>query len=100
MGGGTYTGVSSVSSFTRTRAATACCSSPFSLSLFLSVSPNFDHTFTVTIHAIDSLTRLGEDELVDTVLAYFTLETVGMVRVVTSHNGLVENGQLADIAVV
>ncbi len=73
---------------------------PFSLSLFLSVSPNFDHTFTVTIHAIDSLTRLGEDELVDTVLAYFTLETVGMVRVVTSHNGLVENGQLADIAVV
>jgi len=64
------------------------------------VFPNFYHAFVVTIHAIDTLARLGEDELVDTVTANFTLETMGMVGIVASHNGFVENGETTYIAAV
>lgn len=54
----------------------------------------------MTIHAVDTLARLGEDKVVDTVTTHFTLETMGMVGVIASHNGFVENGETTYVAAV
>lgn len=40
---------------------------------------NLDHTLVVAVHAVDSLTSLCEDELIDLGLANLALEAVGMV---------------------
>ena len=54
----------------------------------------------MTVHAVDALPRLGENQLVNTVLAHLAFETVGMVRVVTGHDCFVEDRLFADIAAV
>lgn len=70
------------------------------LGLFLSIFSNFDHTVIVAPHAIYTLASLCKDKLVDSVLAYFTFEAMGMVRIVASHDSFIENGEVADVAVV
>lgn len=62
--------------------------------------PDFDHAFVVTIHAIYSLARLGEDKFVDAILANFAFEAVGMIRIIARHDRLIKNGQMANIATV
>ncbi len=54
----------------------------------------------MAFHAIYALTGLCKNELIDSVLAYFTLEAMGVIRVVASHDGFIENGEVTDIAVV
>ena len=71
-----------------------------SLSLLLSVLPDFDHTFVVAVHTVDSLASLGEDEFVDAVATDLALEAVGVIRVVAGHDGLVKDGKVAYIAAV
>lgn len=64
------------------------------------MAADFCHTFVVTIHTVYTVSCLCEDELVDSVMADFTLETVGVIRVVASHDCLIEDGLLAYVAVV
>lgn len=73
---------------------------PFAFSLFLGVFSDLDHTFIMTLHAIYALAGFGEDEFIDPVLAYFTLEAVCVIRVVAGHDGFVKNGEVTDVAVV
>jgi hypothetical protein len=54
----------------------------------------------MTIHAINAMAGLGEHKLVDTVVTGTTFEAVRVIRVVAGHNGLVEDGLMADAAVV
>ena len=54
----------------------------------------------MAIHAINALTRLGENELVDPVLADLAFEAVGMVGIVTGHDSFVENGLPTDVTAV
>jgi len=72
----------------------------FTLSLFLCVLSDLDHTFIVTLHTIYALTGLGEDKLVYPILAYFTFEAMRVIRIVASHDSLVKNGEMADITIV
>ena len=64
----------------------------FTLCLFLSVFPNLDHALVVTVHAVDALTSLCKDEFVDAAMADFALEAVSVIRVVSGHDRLVEDG--------
>jgi hypothetical protein len=59
------------------------------------VPSNLYHSLAVTIHAIDPLRCLGENELVYPVFTNLTFETVGMIRVVACHDGLIEDRLLA-----
>ena len=52
---------------------------------------DFYHTLVVTVHTIYALAGLGKYKVVDPILAYFTLETVGVEGVVTSHDSFVED---------
>jgi hypothetical protein len=54
----------------------------------------------MTTHTINALAGLGEDELVDPVLAYFTFEAVGMIRIVAGHDSFVEDGKVTDVTAV
>lgn len=54
----------------------------------------------MALHAVYALAGFCKDKLIDSVLADFTLEAMGVVRVVTSHDSLVEYGEVADIAVI
>jgi hypothetical protein len=56
------------------------------------MSSDFDHTITVAVHTVDPLTGLGENELVYPVLANLTFKAMSVVRVVSCHDSLVENG--------
>jgi hypothetical protein len=51
----------------------------------------------MAVHAVNSLRSLGEYEFINTALADFALEAMGMVGIITGHDGLVENGELADV---
>jgi hypothetical protein len=62
--------------------------------------PDFDHAVTVAVHAIYALTGLGEDKLVNTALTNLTFETVGVIWIVSSHDCLVQNREMADVATV
>lgn len=70
------------------------------LPLTLCMTADFCHPLVMAVHAVNAVTGLGKDELVDSVAADLALEAVGMIRVVSSHDRLVENGLLADVAVV
>lgn len=83
----------------RTRRATSTVRL-VSLCLLLSVFPNFDHALVVAVHAVDSLTCLGEDELVDAVATDLAFEAVGVVRIVSRHDSLVKDGKMTYIAAV
>ena len=54
----------------------------------------------VTVHAVYALACFGEDKFIDPISANFTLETVGVVRVIAGHNGFVKDGKLANIATI
>lgn len=54
----------------------------------------------MTIHAVYALACFGEDKLVNPVSANFTLETVRVVRIITSHDCFVKDGKFADIATI
>jgi hypothetical protein len=54
----------------------------------------------MTVHAIYALGSLGEDELVNVVLADLALEAVSVVTVVTSHDGFVEDNESTKVAAV
>ena len=85
------------------RGVRCCClrrALPFSLLLPRLMSPAAGNALVVAVHAVDTLACLREDELVDSVLAYLALETMGMVGVVAGHDGLVEDRLLADIAAI
>lgn len=69
-----------------------------SLGLLLGMLAYPDHAFVMAFHAVNPVTGLGEDKFVDAILAHFALEAVGVIRVVASHDGLVEDRLLADIA--
>lgn len=64
--------------FSRTRRP-AAASGPFPLCFLLGVFPDLDHTLVVAIHAIDALTCLCKDKLVNTLCADFALEAMGMI---------------------
>jgi len=64
------------------------------------VFPDFDHAVVVTLHAIYALTGLGKDKLVNAALTNLTFETVGVIRIVPSHDCLIQNRETADIATV
>lgn len=68
--------------------------------MFRHVPSTARYAFIVTFHTIETLTCLREDKLVDAVLATSTRKTSSVVRVVASHDGLVENGKVAYFAVV
>ena len=53
------------------------------------MSPYLRHPFIMTFHAIYSLTCLGEHQLVDSRLAYFALETMRVIRVVSGHDSFI-----------
>jgi len=54
----------------------------------------------MAIHAVYAVARLGKNELVNSSVANLAFETVGVVRVVSCHDGLVENGKMANITAV
>lgn len=58
------------------------------------------NTFIMAVHTIDTLTGLCEHKFVYTFLADLAVETVGMISIVTGHDGFVENREAADIAAV
>ena len=62
--------------------------------------PDLDHALVVAVHTVDALTGFGKDEFVNAVVTNFTLETVRMIRVIASHNGFIENGEMTDVATV
>ena len=74
--------------------------SPFLLPLTLCMTTNFCHTLVMTVHAVYAMARLGKDELVDSVVADFALEAVCVIGVVSGHDCFVEDGLLADVAIV
>lgn len=92
--------VLSQTALSRTSRARKSGSSPFSFSLLLGVLPNLDHALVVAIHAIYSLASLGENKFVDAILAYFALETVGVVGIIASHYSLVKDRSIAHVAAV
>jgi hypothetical protein len=64
------------------------------------VAPAAGDALMVTLHAVNTMTGLGKHELVDTIMTGATFEAVGMVRVVTSHDGFVKDGLVTDAAAV
>lgn len=58
------------------------------------------HAIVVAVHAVYAVACFCKNELVDTVVADLALEAVGVVRVVASHDCLIEDGLVADVAVV
>lgn len=54
----------------------------------------------MTTHTINSLTGLGKDELVNAVAADLALEAMSMIRVVTCHDSLVEDGKMTYVTTI
>lgn len=72
----------------------------FPLSPFLGIFSDLDHAFIMALHTIYALACLGKNKFVDSILAYFAFEAMSMIRVVTSHDGFIENGEVTDVAVI
>lgn len=64
------------------------------------MATDLGHALVVAGHAVYALAGLGEDELVDAVVADLALEAMGVVGVIAGHDGLIEDGLLAYVAVV
>lgn len=58
------------------------------------------NTFIMAVHTIDTLAGLCEHEFVYAFLADLAVETVGMISIVTGHDGFVKDGEAADIAAI
>ena len=54
----------------------------------------------MTFHAVKSLTRLGKDQIVDTLATRSANETCRVIRVFARHHGFVEDGEVACFAVI
>ena len=54
----------------------------------------------MAIHAVYTLARLGKDKFINACFAHFTLEAMRMIRVISGHDSLVKNWQVAHIATV
>lgn len=54
----------------------------------------------MTLHAVKRITGLRKHILVDAIAARPTNKAGRMVRLLASHDGLVQNGQVADLAYV
>ena len=52
----------------------------------------------VTLHTVDALTCLGKDELFDFGMTRSTGEAGGVVRFVASHDGLLHDGKMTNVA--
>ena len=74
--------------------------SALSLRLFLCVFPDLNHTIVMAVHTIYALFGLCKDEIIDPVLADLAFEAVGVVRIVASHDSLVQDGLSAYVAAV
>lgn len=72
----------------------------FFFSFSVSMTTDLGHALVVAGHTVYALACFGEDEFVDAIMAYFALEAVGVVRVVTGHDGFIEDGLLANVAIV
>lgn len=57
--------------------------------------PTASHSFIVAGHAVDSLTGLGKDELLDAIVTGSTGEARGVIRFVSSHDGFFQDRQRA-----
>lgn len=64
------------------------------------MSSTASDTIIVTRHAIDALACPGKDKLFDFATACAAGETCGMIRFVAGHDGFIQDGFLADTAVV
>lgn len=72
-----------------------------SLPLFsFQMPPTPRDTLTMTLHTIYTLTRLREHELLYPLLTDLAVEAVRVIRVVASHDRLVEDGLPTDVAAV
>lgn len=67
---------------------------PFVLSMFATACD----PFVVTLHAIDALACLCENELFDLCVAGAAGETGSVIGLVASHDGLLHDRQVADVA--
>lgn len=75
--------------------ATLC---PFSFRLLLRMLANPYHAFVMTFHAVYPVACLGEDELVNAILADLAFEAVGVIGIIASHDRFVKDGFLANVA--
>ena len=64
------------------------------------MSPTARNAFVMALHAVETLTGFGEDELDDAFLATPAREALSVEGVISCHDGLVEDGQLAHFAVI
>lgn len=54
----------------------------------------------MAVHTVYAVTGFSKDQLVYSIVANFALEAVCVVRVVSCHDGFVEDGLLTDVAIV
>jgi hypothetical protein len=64
------------------------------------VSSAASDALMVTFHTVNTMTCLGEHEFVNTIVTRTTFEAMGVVRVIASHDGFVENGLVTEAATV
>lgn len=64
------------------------------------MTSNLCHALIMAVHTVYAVTGFGKDQLVYAVVADFALEAVGVIRVVSCHDGFVEDGLLTDVAIV
>lgn len=73
---------------------------PFLLGLLLGVPPDLNHAFVVTVHTIDALARPGEDKFFYPFVADLAFETVSMIRVLSGHDGFVQDRLMTNAATI
>lgn len=64
------------------------------------MAPASRNPLVVTVHAVDALACFGEYKFIYAFFAHFAVETVGVIGVVASHDGLVEDRKTTDIAAI
>ena len=79
---------------------TASGAGAIALFLFLRVALTAGDALMVTLHAVNTMTGFGKHEFVDTIVTGTTFEAVGVVRVVTGHDGFVKDGLLTNATAV
>jgi len=72
----------------------------FAFFLFLRVALAAGDALLVTLHAVNTMTGFGKHEFVDTIVTGTTFEAVGVVRVVTGHDGFVKDGLVTNATAV
>ena len=54
----------------------------------------------MALHTVYTMAGFGKHEFVDAIVTRTTLETMGMIRVVASHDSFVEDRLVADAATI